>query len=162
MYTINDIIEKLILIEQDSMKLYSNIADKSKSPNLMLSIMAKALAKEELRHIQYYESLKKEIRDEEDMQIDFFLYDRVAKLLNEFRHKIILLEPKHVQELIKYALEFEKKNIALLLDIQGRLVVDLQDVAKSTYEIISKLIEEEREHEKELQDYLVNRVRSGK
>lgn len=59
-----------------------------------------------------------------------------------------------VHGLIKYALEFEKKNIALLLDIQGRLVIDLQDAAKARYEGISKLIEEEREHEREIESYL--------
>jgi rubrerythrin len=154
MYTIHDIIEKLIVIEQDAMKLYAGIADKTKNSNIMLSVMAKSLANEESRHIQYYEELKININEEENVQIEFFLYDKVAKLLYEFRNNMILPELEVIQDLIKYALEFEKNNIALLLDIQGRLVINLKDSSKVSYDILSKLIKEEREHENMLQDYL--------
>lgn len=154
MYTLHDIIEKLILIEQDGVKMYSNIADKAKNSNIMLSVMAKTLANEEFRHVKYYENLKSTVKTEENIEIDFFLYDKVVKLLYEFREKVIIPELEDVYELIKYALYFEKKNIALLLDIQGRLVVNIQDAAKERYEVITKLIAEERKHEKDLEAYL--------
>ena len=154
MYTLHDIIEKLILIEQDGMKMYFNMADKTKNSNIMLSVMAKTLANEESKHIEYYENLKNEIKDEENIEIDFFLYDKVARLLYEFRKKVVTPELEDVHELIKYALEFEKENVALLLDIQGRLVLKLQDSLRVRYEVISKMIQEEREHEKSLEAYL--------
>lgn len=154
MYTLDDIIEKLILIEQDAMKMYIRIADKAKNSNIMLNAMAKTLANDESKHTYYYESLKNDIKEEENIQIDVFLYDKVAKLLYEFRNNIIKREFEDVHELIKYALEFEKENIALLLYIQGRLVINIQDASKASYRVISKLIEEEREHERELEVYL--------
>lgn len=153
MYTICDVIEKLILIEQDAKKMYFRIADKSKN-YIMLNAMAKTLANEEAKHINFYEGLKNNLKDEENIEIDVFLYDKVVKLLYEFRSNIIEREFQDVQELIKHAWEFEKKNTALLLDIQGRLVLNLQDASKVSYGVISKLIEEEKEHEKELEVYL--------
>lgn len=155
MYTVYDIIEKLILIEQDGMKMYAGLADRIKHSNPMLSIVAKAFAKEEARHVQYYKNLKKEI-EKEEVEIDFYLYDKVAKLLYEFRERIILPELQDVQGLIRYALEFERKNIGLLLDIQGRLIQDLQDASRARYDIISRIIEEEREHEKRLEAYIAS------
>jgi hypothetical protein len=153
-YTVQDIIEKLILIEQDGTKIYTDIADKFKESNPMLSILAKAFAKEEARHAQYYVNLKKEIKNEEEIEIDFHIYDQVAKLLYEYRNRLMLPELKEVRELIKYSLEFERKNIGLLLDIQGRLVTNPQDLSKARYEIFSKIIQEEREREKKLEKYL--------
>lgn len=153
MYTICDLIEILILIEKDAKKMYSRIADKSKN-YIMLNAMAKTLANEEAKHVKLYENLKNDLKDEENIEIDVFLYDKVAKLLYEFRSNVIEKEFQDTQKLIKYALEFEKKNVALLLDIQGKLVLNLKDVYKVSYEVISKLIKEEKEHEKELQVYL--------
>lgn len=153
MYTICDVIEKLILIEKDSKKMYAGMADKSKK-YIMLNAMAKTLADEESKHINLYESLKIDLKDEENIEIDVFLYDKVAKLLHEFRSNMIEREFQDIQELVKYALEFEKKNIALLLDIQGKLVLNLQDTSKVSYIMISKLIEEEKKHEEELEVYL--------
>lgn len=153
MYTICDLIEILILIEKDAKKMYSRIADKSKN-YIMLNAMAKTLAKEEAKHVKFYENLKNDLKDEENIEIDIFLYDKVAKLLYEFRSNVIEKEFQDTQELIKYALEFEKKNVALLIDIQGRLVLNLKDAYKASYEVISKLIKEEKEHEKELEAYL--------
>lgn len=154
MYTVQDIIEKLILIKQDGIKIYTDIADKFKESNPMLSILAKAFAKEEARHAQYYVNLKEEIKNEEGIEIDFHIYDQVAKFLYEFRDRLMLPELKNVRELIKYGLELERKNIGLLLDIQGRLVTNPQDLSKARYEIISKIIQEGREHEKRLEKHL--------
>lgn len=153
MYNICDVIEILILIEKDSKKMYSIIADKSQN-YIMLNAMAKTLANEEAKHIKFYENLKNNLKDEENIEIDVFLYDKVSKLLYEFRNNIIERKFQDVQELIKYALEFETENITLLLDIQGRLVLNLKDVYTESYEVISKLIKEEKEHEKELEAYL--------
>lgn len=154
MYTVCDIIEKLILIEKDCASMYNNISCRVKPSDPMLSIMAKTLSKQEAKHAVFYEDLKDEISKKEAVEIDFFLYDKVAKLLYEFRSKMNLPELKNVRELIKYAYEFEKKNVALLLDIQGRLLLSLQDASKLTYEVISKTIEEERKHEDELKTYI--------
>ena len=38
----------------------------------------------------------------------------------------------------KYALDFEKNNIGILLDIQGRLLGSLKDVNNNVYKVLSK------------------------
>lgn len=156
-YTIFDLIEKLIDIEKDALEIYKKIEKKSKNKSQVISIVARAIEKEEQKHIKYYEKLKSDLNEELNESIDFYLYDRVAKLLFEFRSRIQLPEIDNVQDLIKYSLEFEKNNIGLLLDIQGRLLEKIDDVNNNVYKVISTIIEEEKKHEKMFEQLLISK-----
>jgi predicted RNA-binding protein YlqC (UPF0109 family) len=150
-YSVSDIIEKLILIEKDSMGVYYEISEKFKESIPAVSIIARALGREEEKHIRYYETIKENVAAYQHEEIDFYLYDKAAKLLYEYKERIHTPEISKVQDLIKYALSFEKNNMGLLIDIQGRLMDNIQYIGKMSYEIISKMIEEEREHVRELE-----------
>lgn len=156
-YTIFDLIQKLIDIEKDALEIYKKIEEKSKNESQVISIVARAIEKEEQKHIEYYEKLKSDLNEELNESIDFYLYDRVAKLLFEFRSRIQLPKIDNVQDLIKYSLEFEKNNIGLLLDIQGRLLEKIDDVNNNVYKVISTIIEEEKKHEKMFEQLLISK-----
>jgi rubrerythrin len=153
-YTVDDIIEKLILIEKDSMDVYTVIAEKFKDTNKSISIIAKTLYKEEKRHVDYYETIRSEFKEYKHEEIEFYLYDKASKLLYEYKQRVQVPQLKSVKELLTYAVDFERNNISLLLDIQGRLVQSPMDIVKLSYEIISNMIEEEKSHEEQLQKLL--------
>lgn len=156
-YTIFDLIQKLIDIEKDALEIYKKIEEKSKHESQVISIVARAIEKEEQKHIEYYENLKSDLKEELNEAIDFYLYDKVAKLLFEFRSRIQLPKIHNVQDLIKYSLEFEKNNIGLLLDIQGRLLEKMDDVNNNVYKVISTIIEEEKKHAKMFEQLLISK-----
>jgi len=148
-YTVLDLIEKLIDIEKNALEIYTKIEEMSKGKKLKaVNIFVQAIKTEELKHIKYYESLKENLKDELKETIDFFLYDKAAKVLYEFKNQIRVPQIDNVQDLIKYALDFEKSNVGILLDIQGKLFENFNDVNNNVYKVISRIISEEKEHEK--------------
>lgn len=156
-YTIFDLIQKLIDIEKDALEIYKKIEEKSQNESKVICIVARAIEKEEQKHIEYYEKLKSDLKEELKESIEFYLYDKVAKLLFEFRSRIQLPQINNVQDLIKYSLEFEKNNIGLLLDIQGRLLEKMDDVNNNIYKVISTIIDEEKKHEKMFEQLLISK-----
>lgn len=156
-YTIYDLIEKLIDIEKSALQLYIKIEEEYRTKSRSISIVTKAIAKQEEKHIEYYEKLKIDLeKDMKNENIEVYLYDKVAKLLIEFKMYIDIPKIDVVQDLIKYSLEFEKNNIALLLDIQGRLLEKKDDVNNNVYKVISNIINEEREHKKMFEALIVS------
>lgn len=156
-YTLSDLIEKLIDIERDALDIYRKIQEKSNNESKVISIVARAIAKEEQKHIKYYENIKNDLSGELNETIDFYLYDKVAKLLFEFRSRIQIPRIDNVQDLIKYSLEFEKNNIGLLLDIQGRLLGKMDDINSNIYKVISIIIKEEEKHQKMFEQLLISK-----
>ncbi len=153
-YRISDLIEKLIIIEEDAEELYSSIEKFYEQSNPAISMVAKTLVKEEKRHILYYKALKRDVEKKNNEEIDFFLYDKAAKQLYEFSKHIQVPKLNNVRDLIKFALEFEKNNIGLLLDIQGKLVEKLEDVTNEVYVVLTRIIKEEQKHEKVLEQFI--------
>lgn len=156
-YTIYDLIEKLIDIEKSALQLYIKIEEEYRTKSRSISIVTKAIAKQEEKHIEYYEKLKIDLeKDLKNENIEVYLYDKVAKLLIEFKMYIDIPKIDVVQDLIKYSLEFEKNNIALLLDIQGRLLEKEDDVNNNVYKVISNIINEEQGHKKMFETLIVS------
>ena len=83
------------------------------------------------------------------------MYDKVVKLLFEFKNQSVIPEINNAQELIKYAYEFEKNNIGLLIDIQGRLIQKADDMNKKMHKIIDEIIKEEEKHEKMFEKLII-------
>jgi rubrerythrin len=156
-YRISDLIEKLISIEEDSEALYSKLESVNKTSSPAISLVSKVLAKEEEKHVLYYKALLKDVQEKNNAEIDFFLYDKAVKQLYEFRKRIQAPELNNVRDLVKFAVEFERSNIGLILDIQGKLVEKLEDVSNEVYEVLAKIIKEEQKHEEELKRLLENK-----
>jgi bacterioferritin (cytochrome b1) len=151
-YTVIDIIEKMIIIEDKARSMYLSIAEGS-SDNITLKLVAQALAKQEERHIVFYKGIKSSIDEEQIAEIDFTVYDRISSIIDNFKSMMSSPQTKNVKELINFALDFEKRNLALLIDIQGRLVRSIKDEHTITYKLISAMIEEEKSHISDIEKY---------
>lgn len=139
-YNVIDLINKAIKLAIRRRKIYENIGkDKCDIPSI--EIMSKVLEKEIDRTIKYYETLKNEINGVEFDEIDFYIYDKMSFLIDEFNKKIHVTEINNVREYLKFSLDSEKDGQSLLIDLQGRFVKNASDLNTKTYEILSNMID---------------------
>ncbi len=153
MYTIIDIIAKLIEIEKKSLELYRLLKNNS-NVNQRVRLAAGVFAREEERHINIYENIKNDMSNFEDINIEFDIYDSVSKLILEFKRGLEVYEAQEVKELLINALAFEQKKIALIISIQGLLVRKMEDAQTNSYKALTRIIEEEEEHIKMIETFL--------
>lgn len=153
-YTILDILEKLVVIEEYAYEIYTRIEEATKAEAPRISLVAKTIAKQEQKHIDGYKGLIKNLDGKLEETIDSYLYDKVAKVLLEFNKHIEFPKVSNFKDLIKFALELEKSTVGLLLSIQGKLLEKMDDVHNAVYKIISIIIKEEKKHEKMFLDLL--------
>lgn len=154
-YTISDLIQKLIDIEKDFYDVYVKIEEQFENKSQLIYAVTRAIGKQEKKHIEYYEKLKRNLIGGLNEPIEFYLYDKVAKLLFEFKMNIKFPEIENVQDLIRYAIEFKKNNIGLLLDIQGRLLEKMDDINNNIYKVLTMIIKKEEKHEKMFESLLI-------
>ena len=150
MYTVIDIIDKLIEIEKNLLKLYE-LLQKDSNTNERVKLAAGVLAREEGRHIQIYEGIKKEVADFKDIEIEFDIYDSVSKIIIEFKRGLVCSKVTDVKNLLACALDFEQRNIALIIRIQGLLVRKIEDTETNSYKALTKIAQEEEQHVKMLE-----------
>ncbi|MGO5093770.1 hypothetical protein [Clostridium sp. LCP25S3_F10] len=150
-YTIIDIIDNLIYIEKKGYNMFKEISKSCKDSKV--SIVAKTIANQENKHIQYYENLKENIETLDKEDIDFFIYDKVSARIQQFKFNMNITEMTNIKELINFSIDFEKENLALLIDIQGQLIRKETDTNMLTYNVIEKIINEEKKHIQLLNPY---------
>ncbi|OPJ62304.1 rubrerythrin family protein [Clostridium chromiireducens] len=156
-YMISDLIQKIIDIERDILKIYKEIQCMFENKPKVVGIIARAIEKEEQAHIGYYERLKEELQGDLNEVIDFYLYDKVSKLIYEFRSHLLVPKIDNVQDLIEYIVELKKNIISLLIDVQGRLLEKLDDINNNIYKVMSRIIKEEEKHEKMFEQLVVHK-----
>jgi hypothetical protein len=152
-YTIADIMNKLLEIEESGRNFYLKLAAKQ-AHNINLASVAQILAKEKERHIALYSHLIDRPQLLEDMEISFDIYDRAAKLLSESYGFRKSPQAQDAKELIHWALSFEKENLALVLSIRGILVQTPEDIQSHAYHILSEVIREEEKHISSLEQFI--------
>lgn len=145
MYTILDVIDRIIEIEEKSLEFYKML---KKSPNVAqrVKLTAGVFIREETRHIEIYENIKKDVENLDNIQIDFHIYDSVSKLISEFKKSLSYFETNDVKSLLNSALDFEQKNLALVIRIQGLIVTKKEDVENNSYKVLTRIIQEEEKH----------------
>jgi hypothetical protein len=135
-YNVIDVINKAINIAIRKKAIYESLGQiKCDIPSV--EIMSKVLVKEIDRTIKYYEELKNEVMVEE---IDFYVYDKMSFLIDEFSKKLYDTEVNNIKEYLKFSLSLEKDGKALLIDVQGRFVKNASDIHTKTYKILSDMI----------------------
>lgn len=157
-YTIIDIIDKLIMIKMKTREIYLNISHMNREDKAF-NLVAIALTKVQEKHIEYYEGLKGKI-GKYIKGIDFLIYDKISFLIDEYKNRVDILEvnPKNMEEILNLALDFEKKNSALIIDIQGRLVKKEVDVQTKTHSILSEMIKKEQKYLDDLKNIIENTI----
>ncbi len=152
-YTIVDLLDKFILIEQKGYEMFMEMAmDHGIEENI--KILLRVFANEEKRHAEMYRSLKEHITEDIIKEIDFSLYDKVLKLIYEFSNRNRFADLYNKRELLNFCLDFEKENLALALSIQGILVTSYSDIETSNYQVLEKIISEERKHIENIEAFL--------
>jgi rubrerythrin len=144
-YTVVDLLDKFISIEQSGYELYTKVANEADVPEKVRTI-AKVFAIEENRHIELYKDLKERVKDDPDISIDFSIYDRASKMISDFAKFTRNFSAKDTNELIDFFLNFEEENLALLIIIQGILVQSKEDEKTTRYKVLAELIKEEQKH----------------
>lgn len=157
-YTIIDIIDKLIMIKMNTRQIYSSISYTNREDKAF-NLVAIALMKVQEKHIKYYEELKSKI-GKDIKEIDFLIYDKISFLIDEYKNRVDILEvtPKNMEEILRLALDFENKNSALIIDIQGRLVRKEVDMQTKTYSILSEMIRKEQKYLNDLKNIIQNTI----
>jgi len=153
MYTILDLLDKLIQVEKKAHAIYEEIAESEKFSQ-SIKTMARVLSREEKRHVEKYRYIKEEIKDKEGLEIDFQMYDKVSKTLSIFTKRAVDTRMVSTDDLLQYALDFEKENLALVIRIQGILVRRLEDEKTIAYRVLSELIREKNIHIKNIERFI--------
>lgn len=151
-YTVFDLLDKLQNGEKKGYEMYMEIASRENLDQKTQSV-ARIFAKEEENHIEIYHKLKRNAKGRNKIEIDFDIYDQSSKLVSEFSY-LPTEKIQDVQTLLRFAFHFEKENLALVLRLQGLLVRNKKDINSTSYIILSKLIEEEKQHVKNIENFI--------
>jgi len=151
-YTILDILDKLIVLEEKGYKMYHTISLREDIDE-RIKMVARILADQESRHMQLYKKIKEITEERELPSIDFDIYDQASQLLSNFIHPNAL-HIEDIQQLLQFALDFEKQNLALVMSIQGILVRGLNANSSVTYNVLTEVIEEERKHIEDIERFI--------
>ncbi|MGK0466673.1 hypothetical protein [Clostridium sp.] len=138
-YNIIDVIDKAITIPQKRKDLYTQISNQL-SQHPVVKILSKVLADNVDKTLFYYKKLKAEIKPNEMDMIDFGIYDKISFLINQFNLRIYVTDAATPKDFLSFSTELEKEILALLLDIQGRLVKTSSDTTSTSYTTLSNMI----------------------
>lgn len=151
-YNIVDILDKLIIIEKKGYIIYHAISQ-MENVEEKIKVVARILADQEARHVQLYKKIKK-ITEKGDMPaIDFDIYDQASQLISGYTTppSVHMVD---IQQLIRFALDFEKQNLALVMRIQGLLVRGLGGEESVSYKVLTEIIKEEQKHIQDLEGFI--------
>lgn len=151
-YNALDLIDKAIDIVNNKLNIYKRIL-MEEDLNIMV-LVRNAFIKECEKSILYYKELKRKLQDKELEEIDFVVYDKISFLINEFNGKHYNGKVKNIKELKEFTLNYEKDTLALLIDIQGRLIKKESDINSIAYEVLNKIIKKKEEYIGNLKEYI--------
>jgi len=138
-YNVLDIIDKAIDIQNRRKTILKSVVSEHKTKATII-LMCKVLCNQIDEIISYYHELEDEIRDTEFEEIDIIIYDKISFLINEFNNKIYYQDIENAKDYLKFLLNLAKDTYSLFIDIQGRLVKNINDTSTKTYDILSKII----------------------
>lgn len=153
MYTVIDLIDKFIEIEKKGFQMYTDMSKDSKLKG-SIKLAAGVFAREEQRHINIYKNLKEQITEKNNIEIEFDVYDKASKLASELSKSIKYSSINNTSDLLQFVIDFERKNLALALSIQGLLVRKKIDSQTGSYEALSIIIHEEKNHIMNLENFV--------
>ena len=138
-YNIIDIVEKAIKIEEKRIFLINELINENK--NLpTINLLGKVFEKESRKMIDYYKTIELELNNSKLEEIDFRTYDKISFLINEFFSIMFIPVVEKPKEYMNYALQLSSNQLALFLDIQGRLVNNSNRADGITYNVLSDII----------------------
>lgn len=152
-YTIVDLLDKFILIEQKGYEMFMVIAA-NEAVEERIKALARIFASEEKRHSEIYKGLKEKMAGEPGIDVDLGIYDRASKLIYEFLNGNRIARTQNAKDILEFCLDFEKENLALIMSIQGILVSGEKSADSKNYRLLEELIGEEQKHIKNIELFL--------
>lgn len=148
MYDIRDILRKAIEIASKKRAVYQKLQDNSGDVRMrvLIGVFIKAMNLD----ISYYQRLIDNVSDQMAIGLDFSTFDKISSLVNQFSRLILDINITDRKELVSYVLEQEKASYALMIDIQGRLVVT-ETSNSIAYYVFSELILNKKNYIEELE-----------
>lgn len=148
MYDIRDILRKAIEIASKKRAVYQKLQDNSGDVRMrvLIGVFIKAMNLD----ISYYQRLIDNVSDQMAVGLDFSTFDKISSLVNQFSRLILDVNITDRKELVSYVLEQEKASYALMIDIQGRLVVT-ETSNSIAYYVFSELILNKKNYIEELE-----------
>lgn len=152
MYDIRDVLRKGIDIAIRKRTMFEKLREDAGDLRLrmQLGVFIKAMDKD----INYYETMIKNITDAMAEAIDFGVFDKISSLVNQFSRTILPPKITDRSVLLKYVIEQEKAALALLLDIQGRMVTEKAIAGTISYYVLLEAIEDKRKRIDELERFI--------
>lgn len=139
-YKIVDVIDKAVNIDEKILVLINKVEESDKF-DTKIEIMSKVLKKQFVSKIQGYKEIRKEAEMINMDDIDFFVYDKMSFLINEFNKQENKLDIKDIKSYVNSLIDIEKDELALFVDIKGRLVNSEYGYSKENYDTIIKIID---------------------
>ena len=150
MFTMSEIIEFAIRIEENGEKVYRDASEKVSDPYLVSFL--KWLADEEAEHVQWFSDLKRTVRDESvDPQLGEMGRTLLLGVVGDQSFSLKesdLTTIADLNEVLKIALGFEKDTV-IFYEMMGSFVQEDAAVAK-----LDQIIQEENQHVKVLSEFL--------
>lgn len=148
MYDIRDILRKAIEIASMKRSAYQKLQDNSGDIRMrvLIGVFIKAMNSD----ISYYQRVIENVSDQMATGLDFSTFDKISSLVNQFERLITDIHITDRKELVRYVLEQEKASYALMVDIQGRLVVT-ETASSIAYYVFSELIHNKKHYIEELE-----------
>lgn len=154
MFSVHEILDLAIQLEKNGESVYRNAVDTVANPDLVSLLIW--MADEEARHISWFSELKNNFKTHsinpfmEEMSRQVF-----GGMLGEksFSHRDVdFSKVERLDDLIGIFIEFEKDTVLFY----ETLIPFIED--NDTLENIAKIIAEENNHIKKLQEFLVNKT----
>jgi len=150
MFTLSDIIDLAIRIENNGGKTYRKAMAEVSDPSL--SSMLDRLARDELEHEKWFESLKTQIKPSEiDPSLDEMGKSMLQGVLGDQAFSITeadFSKTENVKALLEQSIEFEMDTI-IFYEMIGAFVED-----EDTLKTITTIIDEENRHVQLLNEWL--------
>jgi rubrerythrin len=142
MFTLSEIIEFAIRIEENGEKVYRDASARSSDPSLVS--LLQWLADEELEHVRWFSDLKKGIKEERvDPQVGEMGQNLLLEIVGDQSFSLKekdLSVIADLKEVFRISLEFEKDTV-IFYEMMASFVQDNAALAK-----LNQIIQEEKRH----------------
>ena len=150
MFTMSEIIEFAIRIEENGEKVYRDVSEKVSDPHLVSFL--KWLADEEAEHVKWFSDLKRTVKEEDvDPQLGEMGRTLLLGVVGDQSFSLKerdLITTADSSEVLKIALGFEKDTV-IFYEMMGSFI---QEDAAATK--LDQIIREENQHVKVLSEFV--------
>lgn len=153
---LEDILNTFKQVEENFALFYSNISNIEGKYNEKIKNIAKVLAREEKRHVKFYEDLLVEFKNDPYIIIERDVYIKGKQLLMDFKKDINIKDIDLKTNLLETALNYEERNADIIKEIIDILEEQNLDINGKYISLLQILLDEEKKHANNLRLFIKN------